>query len=98
MLRRSVIVLLLLLAPAVVFAQQNIPAPDEYLGYTIGERLTTYDRILAHSGALAKRSNLITLQQFGSTYEGRPLMLATITSAKNRGDREAIPAHGAVLA
>jgi hypothetical protein len=90
MLRRSVFVLLLLLAPTLVSAQQAIATPDEYLGYTLGERFTPYDRILDYFGELAKRSNLITMQQFGSTYEGRPLVLATITSAKNRANLEAI--------
>ena len=92
MLRRSAIVLLLLLVPTLAFAQQNIPTPDEYLEYTLGQRFTPYDRILDYFEELAKRSNLITLQQFGSTYEGRPLMLATITSAKNRANLDAIRA------
>ena len=93
MLRRSVFVLLLLLVPTLASAQQAIPTPDEYLGYTLGDRFTPYDRILDYFGELAKRSNLITIQQFGSTYEGRPLVLATITSAKNLANLEAIRAN-----
>src|SRR5213592_3423480 len=63
---------------------QSIPTPDEFLGYRLGDRFTPYDRILDYFGELAKRSPLITVEKFGETYEGRPLVLATITSAKNR--------------
>ncbi|MCU1349514.1 MAG: zinc carboxypeptidase [Acidobacteria bacterium] len=90
MLRRSVIAVLLLIVPALAFAQQAIPTPDEYLGYTLGERFTPYDRILDYFEEIAKHSDLITLNRFGSSYEGRPLLLATITSAKNRARLEAI--------
>jgi len=97
MLRRSVIAVLLLIVPTLAFAQQAIPTPDEYLGYTLGERFTPYDRILDYFGELTKHSGLITLQRFGSTYEGRPLMLATITSAKNRANLESIRPNVASL-
>src|SRR5262249_23042760 len=39
---------------------------------------------------LAKHSSLITVRQFGETYEHRPLVLATITSAQNRAALEQI--------
>ena len=70
-----------------LFAQQAIPTPDEFLGYKLGEEFTQYDRILAYFDELTKRSNLITTETFGKTYEGRPLVLATIANAKNRADR-----------
>src|SRR5712691_11719008 len=87
--RKALIVPLLLLALS-ASAQQSIPTPDEFLGYKLGERYTTYDRILDYFNELTKKSNLITLQKFGETYEGRPLVMVTITSAKNRANLEAI--------
>jgi hypothetical protein len=63
---------------------QGVPTPDEFLGYKLGDRFTPYDRILDYFNELAKRSPLITVEKFGETNEGRPLVLATITSAKNR--------------
>src|SRR3954465_8495497 len=81
MLKRLAALVLLAFA---VSAHAQVPTPDEFLGYKLGERFTPYSRILDYFDELAKRSNLITVQRFGTTYEGRPLVLATITSAKNR--------------
>src|SRR5881296_2318340 len=86
MIRRFFIVIALIAVPA--FAQ--IPTPDEFLGYKLGERFTPHARILDYFNELTKRSNLITVQQFGETYEHRPLVLAVITSAKNRAALETI--------
>src|SRR6266496_1432238 len=80
MIRRFFIVITLIAVPA--FAQ--IPTPDEYLGYKLGERFTPHARIVDYFNELTKRSTLITVQQFGETYEHRPLILAVITSPKNR--------------
>ena len=55
----------LMLVASAAFAQQAIPTPAEYLGYRLGERFTTYDRILDYFGELTKRSPRITLQSFG---------------------------------
>ena len=73
-----------------VSAVAQVPSPEEFLGYRIGDRFTPHHRILAYFDELAKRSNLITMRQIGTTYEDRPLMLATITSAKNRAALEDI--------
>src|SRR5437868_2218730 len=91
------IALFLLLAP-LVFAQQAIPTPDEFLGYPLGDRFTPWTRIIDYFDELAKRSSLITVQQFGETYEHRPLILATITSAKNRAALDQIRQNVTALA
>jgi len=78
-------------------AQTAIPSPDEFLGYTLGERFTPHARILDYFHLLTTRSNLITMQQFGETYEHRPLMLAVITSPKNRAALDSIRANVAAL-
>ncbi len=87
--RKALPVVLLFIAAALA-AQQLPPAPDEFLGYELGERFTTHDRILDYFNELARRSDLITVQPFGETYERRPLVLAVITSAKNRSALDAI--------
>ena len=87
---RKAFVLLVLFLAVSASAQQVVPTPDEFLGYKLGDRYTTYDRVLDYFNELARRSNLITVQKFGETYEGRPLVLATITSAKNRANLDAI--------
>ncbi len=95
--RRLTLCLFVLLFAVAVQAQTAIPTPDQFLGYPLGERFTPYARILDYFQLLATRSNLITMQQFGETYEHRPLMLAVITSPKNRAALDAIRANVAAL-
>ncbi|HSP15708.1 MAG TPA: M14 metallopeptidase family protein [Thermoanaerobaculia bacterium] len=87
--RKALIVVLLFIA-STLSAQQPPPTPDEFLGYKLGERFTTHDRILDYFRELARRSDLITVQQFGETYEHRPLVLAIVTSPKNRAALDSI--------
>jgi hypothetical protein len=95
--RRLALCLFVLFFAVTVHAQTAIPAPDEFLGYPLGERFTPYARILDYFQLLTARSNLITMQQFGETYEHRPLMLAVITSPKNRAALDSIRANVAAL-
>src|SRR3954468_5433500 len=95
--RRLSLALCLLLFAAASQAQTAIPTPDEFLGYTLGERFTPHARILDYFHLLTARSSLITMQQFGETYEHRPLMLAVITSPKNRAALDSIRANIAAL-
>jgi hypothetical protein len=78
----------LLFAALPLFAQT--PTPREFLGYELGARFTPHHRILDYFEELTRRSNLITVQEFGSTYEGRPLVLAVLTSPKNRAALDTI--------
>src|SRR3954453_22539081 len=93
MTRRIALALLFFLATT-AFAQ----TPEQFLGYKLGDRFTPWYRIVDYFNALAKSSNLITVQQFGETYEHRPLILAVITSPKNRANLEAIRANVVSLA
>jgi len=97
MMRRLSLALCLLLFAVASQAQTAIPSPDGFLGYTLGERFTPHARILDYFHLLTTRSNLITMQQFGETYEHRPLMLAVITSPKNRAALDSIRANVAAL-
>ncbi len=90
MIRRCFAIVVFLAFPALAFSQNAIPTPDEFLGYKLGDRFTPYARILDYFNELAKRSSLITVHQFGETYEHRPLILAVITSSRNRAGLDAI--------
>ncbi len=85
---RRLFAVALLFVSASAFAQ--VPTPEQFLGYPLGERFTSWNRIVDYFNELPKRSNLITVQQFGETYEHRPLILATITSPKNRAALDTI--------
>jgi len=95
--RRLFLCVFVLLLAAASQAQTAIPTPDEFLGYTLGNRFTPHARILDYFHLLTTRSNLITMQQFGETYEHRPLILAVITSPKNRAALDSIRANVAAL-
>ena len=61
----------------------KIPTPKEVIGHQVGEWHVTHDKLAEYMKALAKSSDRITLEDRGKTFEGRPLLLLTITSPNN---------------
>lgn len=68
----------------------NIPTPQEIIGYEVGEWHITHDKLVNYMTALAAASDRITIENRGTTYEGRPLLLLTITSPSNHKELEDI--------
>src|SRR5215210_5257480 len=98
MTRRLVLSVVLTVLCTAAAAQQSVPSPEEFLGYRMGERFTPHHRILDYFGELTKRSPLVTVRTIGTTYEERPLVLATITSAKNHAAFDEIRRNVSLLA
>src|SRR3954452_6354620 len=98
MMRRLSLCVFVLFVAIAAQAQTAIPAPDEFLGYKLGDRFTPHARILDYFHLLTTRSNLITMQQFGETCEPRRLMLAVLTSPNNRAALDPIRATGPAIA
>ncbi|HEX6161497.1 MAG TPA: M14 family zinc carboxypeptidase [Thermoanaerobaculia bacterium] len=96
MIRRAGLALALTLLSFTLSAQ--IPTPQQFFGYEMGDRFTSHHRILRYFEELTRRSDLITMRQIGESYEGRPLVLAVLTSPKNRARLDAIRADVASLA
>ncbi|HZY80944.1 MAG TPA: M14 family metallopeptidase [Cyclobacteriaceae bacterium] len=100
------VVLLALLLPACAFAQSQldlsyylpegvrfdpaVPTPKSVIGHEVGEWHVTHDRLVNYMYALDRASDRVTLEVTGHTYEGRPLLLLTITSPKNHQNLESI--------
>ncbi len=61
----------------------EVPAPQEFLGYPLGDRFTHHERIVSYLEALAASSDRVALTRYGTTYEGRPLLLVAISSPAN---------------
>jgi hypothetical protein len=92
----------LLILPVYSFAQQDyyfkddvqfdedIPSPQEFLGYEIGSHYTRHDRIVAYFKKLAELSDKASFQVIGETYEHRPQVVLTITSPDNHENLEEI--------
>ncbi|MFY0604841.1 MAG: zinc carboxypeptidase [Flavobacteriaceae bacterium] len=68
----------------------NIPTPRSVIGHEVGEWHVTHDKLVEYMKALAKASDRITLAERGKTFEGRPIILLTITSPDNHANLEAI--------
>ncbi|WP_420552710.1 M14 family metallopeptidase [Tenacibaculum aiptasiae] len=69
--------------PSDVSYDKNIPTPKSIIGHEVGEWHITHDKLVSYMKALAKASNRVTIENRGETYEGRPLLLLTITAPKN---------------
>jgi len=74
-----------------------IPTPDQFLGYEVGSRFTRHDQLVAYFETLARLSDRIDVQRIGSSAEGRPLLIATITAAQNQARLDALRRQHATL-
>lgn len=74
-----------LVAPAPTTTAQKITSPKDFFGFEIGAdyRLATYTQFAAYWHKLDSESNRMTLEEMGKTAEGRPQLMAIITSPAN---------------
>jgi hypothetical protein len=73
----------LLLPVLKLAAQGSLLSPSEFLGYPLGSRFTSHHRVVAYVEYVARTSPRVQLLRYGETYEGRPLLLAIISSPEN---------------
>ncbi|MDR5590969.1 M14 family metallopeptidase [Christiangramia sp. SM2212] len=76
--------------PSEVSYNSEIPTPQEVIGFIPGEWHVSHDRLLMYMHKLADSSPRIQLENRGFTYEGRPLILLTISSEENLANIEKI--------
>ena len=69
--------------PQGITYDENIPTPKEVIGHEVGEWHVTHDKLMFYMQTLAKASDRMTIENRGSTFEGRPILLLTVTSPKN---------------
>ena len=67
-----------------------IPKPADIIGHEVGEWHVTHDKLVQYMETLARESSRISLENRGETFEGRPLLLLTITSEENHENLEEI--------
>ena len=58
--------------PNDVTYNQNIPTPKSIIGHEVGEWHVTHDKLVQYMYALGDASDRITIENRGSTFEGRP--------------------------
>lgn len=61
----------------------NIPSPKEQLGYELGESFTGYAHVVQYYKKLAESSPRVLYNEYGKTYEDRPLINIVISSEEN---------------
>ena len=76
--------------PNNVTYNKNVPTPKDVIGHEVGEWHVTHDKLVEYMKALAASSDRISIENRGTTYEGRPLLLLTITSPENHKNIESI--------
>ena len=80
-LRCSSSALLAVLATAAL-AQSAVPAPDDYFDDYPGD-LTPHHRLVTYFRAVGAASDRVLVEDYGQTYEGRPLLVAYVSSPAN---------------
>jgi hypothetical protein len=95
--RKIVSLLLAVCITASAFAQ--LQSPEQFLGYKVGSRYTPHWKVVSYFQHVAANApKMVKLQQYGQTNEGRPLMVAFISSEENMGNLEAIRVNNLRLA
>jgi hypothetical protein len=80
-------------------SQAQLQSPDQFLGYRIGSRYTPHHQLVNYFKQLAEKApDMVKLQQYGRTNEGRPLYLAFISTAANISNLENIRLNNMRLA
>jgi hypothetical protein len=92
MARRSLRLLTIVCALALISAAcrngdpaERITSPRAHLGFDIGDdyQLASYTQLSAYLEKLEQESDRIRLVQYGTTSEGRPMVMAVVTSPAN---------------
>ena len=71
---------------------KNIPTPEAFFGYQVGEQHVSHDQLVAYMQELDRLSDRISLKIIGRSFEYRPLMILTITSLENHKNIDKIQA------
>ncbi len=96
--KKLIISSVLLVAVISSFAQV-LQSPEQYLGYKIGSRYTRHHKIVEYFRAVAQaKPDMVKIEKYGETNEGRELVLAFIASPENLQKLESIRTNNLRLA
>ncbi len=75
-----------------IFAEgQELKSPSEFLGYELGTRFTRHHRVVDYCTYLSETvPEMVQLQEYGQSYEDRPLLLLYLSTPENISRLEAI--------
>ena len=67
-----------------VATMAQVQSPEQFLGYKIGTRYTPHWKVVSYFQHVAANApKTVKLQQYGQTNEGRPLIVAFISTEEN---------------
>ena len=69
--------------PAGIEYDPAVPTPESFFGFQVGERHLRHDQLVGYLEAVAGLSARVAVEEYARTYEGRPLLLLTISTAEN---------------
>lgn len=94
----SIVVFFLFIHCTRSFGQQPT-SPQAFLGYSLGEKFTPVNSIYSYFEAVATANpSTVKIENYGTTYEGRKLLLAFISSKENMDKLEFIRQNNLRLA
>ena len=74
-----------------VFSFAQGLSPEQFLGYKIGQRYSPHFKVVSYFKQVAEKNpSMVKLEQYGETNEGRPLMLAYVSTPENISNLENI--------
>jgi hypothetical protein len=77
----------------------QVQSPEQFLGYKIGSRYTPHWKVVSYFQHVATNAaKNVKIQQYGFTNEGRPLMVAFISTDENMSNLENIRVNNLRLA
>ena len=78
---------------------QKLTTPAEFLGYSVGQKFTPHHRLVGYFERIAQQApERVKLMPYGSTNEGRPLMVAVVSTPGNIDRLESIRVNNLRLA
>jgi len=88
--KKNVLVLFMMIVCGSAMAQ-TLQSPDQFLGYKIGTKFTRHYKIVDYFLAVAKaKPEMVKVEKYGETNEGRELVLAYISTPQNLQQLESI--------
>jgi len=83
--------LTLLIAVSGITGFAQLQSPDEFLGYKLGSHFTPHFKIVNYVNYIAQQvPDMVKVEKYGETNEGRPLMLVYIATKENLANLENI--------
>lgn len=74
----------------VTASRGQLQSPAEYLGYELGTDFTPHHKVVDYVHHVASEVSFVDVAAYGESNEGRPLMLAIISSGANMANLEAL--------